>query len=769
MRNLPTRTGGIWKYVAVSASVLAIGISSSQAQTEKYLARAQVVGGGVDSCPAIFISFNTPLTFASSSFSADRLSFRIRFSTDLNNSVGDTEQELIETYPILDIPGVGLVNISLDAGGAAPVLILQFDTPVPEPLNVVQAGGSSIVLSGIGSSGTVDCSLNASSSDTGSDGEVDGFAADPLLGILDDPLGAGTEIDTEQAEIDETYARARAAITAQEYSRAAQILTKLVSMPPHSRSAEAQELLGVARERNGQFAHAQAEYEIYLENYPDGDGAVRVRQRLAGLLTAATAPQELRAAGPGFTGASDTQVVVSGVRSIPRNNDAAFTDDQREDESEFSASLSSFYYLNQGTSVFTEFDTNSESTDSDVYNNSLVTSLDMSDSQTSDNHILSWRLAGEHDLSFDDMSESQFKFSRAYGDIEFKENDMAIRFGRQTRYDGGVFGRFDGGMITWPVNETVTTKFTVGLPVDSSSDGLFTSDRLLFGASVEIADILPGLDAAAYVVHQNSGSFTDRQAVGVEGQFQDNNTSAFILLDYDIYFSTLNSAKLSGTRIFDDQSSLTLSADYTRSPLLSLNNSLIGQTETTLAALAGIYSSDEMKQFALDRSATTSSASVSYSMPLDKTWMASVNGSVFHTSASPASGGIPAVPSSGLEYYLSAQVVGSGVFSERDVVSLSTRYADTSSSTLVLLDGYRRFQASDELRVNTRLKVGQRSFVSTDGTELFAIPSVNATYRYDDTIDLELEVGSRIGVLETSTSTERSSELFMFAGIYKQF
>jgi len=55
-----------------------------------------------------------------------------------------------------------------------------------------------------------------------------------------------------------------------------------------------QELLGLARERSGQLAHAKAEYEEYLRRYPSGEAAERITRRLATLraasLSARTAP-----------------------------------------------------------------------------------------------------------------------------------------------------------------------------------------------------------------------------------------------------------------------------------------------------------------------------------------------------------------------------------------------------------------------------------------------------------------------------------------------
>jgi Tfp pilus assembly protein PilF len=59
-------------------------------------------------------------------------------------------------------------------------------------------------------------------------------------------------------------ADARHAMTAGEISRAIQIYTKVLQQPPNAEQQAAQEYLALARERNGQVAHAKAEYERYL-------------------------------------------------------------------------------------------------------------------------------------------------------------------------------------------------------------------------------------------------------------------------------------------------------------------------------------------------------------------------------------------------------------------------------------------------------------------------------------------------------------------------
>src|SRR5262249_45187389 len=60
--------------------------------------------------------------------------------------------------------------------------------------------------------------------------------------------------------------------------------------PEFPERARVQELLGLARERSGQLAHAKAEYEEYLRRYPNGEGAARVALRLR-VLRAASAKE----------------------------------------------------------------------------------------------------------------------------------------------------------------------------------------------------------------------------------------------------------------------------------------------------------------------------------------------------------------------------------------------------------------------------------------------------------------------------------------------
>ncbi|RPI32550.1 MAG: tetratricopeptide repeat protein, partial [Actinomycetota bacterium] len=77
------------------------------------------------------------------------------------------------------------------------------------------------------------------------------------------------------AEIERTLKQAREAFRRKDYATAIPLLTRLMEQPEFPQRAEALELLGLARERNGQLAHAEAECEEYLRRYPQGEAADR--------------------------------------------------------------------------------------------------------------------------------------------------------------------------------------------------------------------------------------------------------------------------------------------------------------------------------------------------------------------------------------------------------------------------------------------------------------------------------------------------------------
>src|SRR5262249_16304104 len=122
----------------------------------------------------------------------------------------------------------------------------------------------------------------------------DSVTTDPGAAVPEPPLPAvetiGADRPLEPAHRKTLLEDARRALRKRNYSEAVQILTKLQRQPEFPGRAEVQEMLGLARERSGELAHAKAEYEEYLRRYPNGPAADRVRMRLR-VLRAANAAE----------------------------------------------------------------------------------------------------------------------------------------------------------------------------------------------------------------------------------------------------------------------------------------------------------------------------------------------------------------------------------------------------------------------------------------------------------------------------------------------
>src|SRR5215469_11470830 len=116
------------------------------------------------------------------------------------------------------------------------------------------------------------------------------------------PLPAVERIGSDPAlppeQLRQILADARAAMAAHDYPKAIALLTKLQRQPEFPDRARAQELLGLARERSGQLAHAKAEYEEYLRRYPHGEAAERIEFRLKTLRDAEAKARTGREIGP---------------------------------------------------------------------------------------------------------------------------------------------------------------------------------------------------------------------------------------------------------------------------------------------------------------------------------------------------------------------------------------------------------------------------------------------------------------------------------------
>ncbi|RLA31053.1 MAG: hypothetical protein DRR11_11770, partial [Gammaproteobacteria bacterium] len=521
-------------------------------------------------------------------------------------------------------------------------------------------------------------------------------------------------------KIDLLMSDARKAMVAREYSRAVQIYTKVLRAPNHDRHHEAQEFLALAREKNGQMAHARAEYQRYLALYPDSEGATRVSQRLAALLAVERKPVDA-ASSPAMRARNSAQ------RQSDWRIQTFFSQYYRRDVNQ----------LNDAEEI--------------VSQSALYSDINLDARRRGERFDFSSRLSAGYRNDFLDEgvgSGNQLRVSYAYADLADAATGLRGRIGRQSRNTGGVLGRFDGFNFGYQASDRILVNAVVGKPVNSATDGV-DSERSFYGTSINYGPILENLELGMFYIQQDIEGVRDRQAIGTEFRYFGPNQSFWGLIDYDTSFKEVGSAYLQGSWRFESRLTLHGSLDRRRSPFLSTGNALIGQPVATFAELLVLMTEEEIRQLSLDRTsiATTYTLGLSHSL----TPRLQINADANQTSvdATPASGGVAATLQSTYRYY-SANVTASSLFMEGDVSIVGLRYStsDTTKVTSLTLDT--RIPIGRTWRINPRIRVDRRQMLSDSSYEWIYTPGLRMQLRKSQKFRLELEVGKRFSMRDST-------------------
>ncbi len=534
-----------------------------------------------------------------------------------------------------------------------------------------------------------------------------------------------------EAEIAALMEEARQAMAGNAYSRAVQLYTKVLRYPDHSYREAAQEFLGVARERNKQLAHAKCEYEKYLVLYPEGEGAERVRQRLAALVTAREAPRPALKSGRG----------------------------QKQEEGGTQwrtyGSFSQFYRRDV---------LDIEPQGSKITQNRLSTDINVSARGRSDVLDTNIRFTGGYLKDFlDDDPESYSHISSLYVDLNHKETGLSTRLGRQTRSTGGVLGRFDGGVFGYRMRDDIRFNLVAGYPVDRSSDGV-DMDRQFWGASVDLGTYENAWDFVLFYIDQTNEDLTGRRAVGGELRYFTAERSLLGLVDYDIHFEKLNTILLIGNMHLPGGLSLNAQFDYRTSPFLTVQNALQGQMVTSLSELLSSFSEDEIYQLAKDRTAESTSFTLGASKPLTEKLQISGDITLTELSGTPASGGVLAVPGTGVDKFYNLQLIGSNLLKPGDITVAGVRYSDTSNVNTATLSLNTRYPITTFWRLNPRIRLDYKDRISNNSTEWVIIPSLRMDYLLQRKYYFEVEVGGEYSQLDGPGLSNTTSTYYLTAG-----
>ena len=596
-------------------------------------------------------------------------------------------------------------------------------------------------------------------------------------------------------------AAAHVALTTGRYEDAIRLLTKILEQPKGPFGKEGRELLGLARQRNNQFAQAEAEYRQYLNDFPGGADAARVQQRLDGVIALENKPFEdqhqavderqrqadqaaiTQARAASLVAAEQTRSQAQ-VRPVPPSGPlrpadltgpvvGASAPIATGWQRSYDGSIGVYYLRNQSSADILDPITPGATTrQSVVFQDTTTTEIDLRGTISNGAFAASAEFSGSQDKSFNAGQIDYARLSHANLEANWKTVGLDVKAGRQTRYGGGVLGRFDGVLVSYDLSPTRRIDVVAGAPVDLTSDGFMLRNRLFYGVSYDFALWDPKWTASVFGIQQLADGALDRRAVGYDLRYTSSNFALYNTFDYDMNFAQPNAFILAGSYSFADRSQLGLDLDYRKSPSLFASNAIQGQGADRLGSLLGRYDYSQIAQYAVDRSADTFSASLNYNRTLNG--HLSVYGNLYESYFGPtaASGGVDAVPAEGPDTYVTAQLIANGLVRESDLYVAGVNLAHTSSSNGCEVGFGAKFPVTDKLRVSPESKFGYKTF-NTDGhTEFHFLPSLGFNYLFTRSSSLELDAGGhmteRFGQ-PTVPGGPRDWELLLTAGYRYDF
>ena len=534
-------------------------------------------------------------------------------------------------------------------------------------------------------------------------------------------------------ETKQALAQAKDAFRHKNYATAIPLLTQLTQQPEFPQRADAQEMLALARERSGQVAHAKAEYEDYLQRYPTGDGATRVRKRLQALAWAARPGRDGSQGGDGD--------------ESPWRVYGGFSQIYRQDQSHIESGLASSDLTTQ---------------------NALLTDVSLVARRHGERFDFTTRASAGY--GYDMLSDgpgSQSRVSLLFAEFTDRVAGWYARLGRQAGGSGGLMGTFDGmqaGYQLWP---RLRVNGFFGYPVDSTREGP-DSERKFVGVSADVGTLANAWDLSFYAVDQQYSGVTDRQAVGTEVRYFRPGITVVGIADFDIHYSTLNTVLLLGTFALPARWTLNLNLDHRKSPGLATRNAMIGQPVRRFDELFGLYSPQQIEQLALDRTAESQMYSAGVSRPFGERWQWSLDASTMTLGSTRESGGVPATPSSGTDTAVSTQALGYGLFGRGDVTSLGLQYQTGENAQMLSLGVGTQLPIGERWRVGPRLRLDQRKLDVDRSTSLTYSPALRAEMRGKH-LTFEVEGGAEIGSRDMGTISEDATRYYFSLGYRYDF
>ena len=562
-------------------------------------------------------------------------------------------------------------------------------------------------------------------------------SANPSSRTISKKTSLATSGNLSEKNLDSLMQRAKTDFKNKKYSSSIRYLKALVAAGEHKYSQESLELLGLARQRKGQSSHAVDAYEKYLKLYPQSDGVTRVKQRLAGILTATSAPRK--------------KIKMSTGEDINGLELTTF------------GSLSQFYRNNRATTD----DAGSTTTLSQLF-----TFLDLSSTARSSNFDYHLQFNADHTSDFIDSKDDELRFIETYLEVNYRKTGSSVKLGRQELPITGILKRFDGISAGYQFTPDLRLNLIAGFPVDFDSKTSINDDKSIYGFTFETGTFLKHWDMNLFYFKQEADDLKDRDSIGTELRYHDKAVSVFSMIDYNLLYDEVNVLQFNANLFLDHGRLLYLNALMRKSPELATSNALIGMPEQSLEELNKKLNLEQIYQLARDRTADTNTISIGGTQPINKKFQVTADITLLQVDATPATppevlipAGVAGTEEIGPDYYISTQLVGNSLFKKHDTGILGLRFYQTELSDTISFIVNTRFPISRNWRINPRLQYDTRKQFNGRKQEIIRA-MLKTDYRYQSKVRFDFEIGYD-DTSESNTTVDLSSNDLYFSMGYR--
>jgi len=534
---------------------------------------------------------------------------------------------------------------------------------------------------------------------------------------------------------------ARYAIQHDQLETAIETLNRLLLLPPNKQAQDAQELIGQAREMNGEIEKARAEYEIYLKLYPDAANVNQVKDRLAHL--PAESPKKAQ---------------------VPRVYVQKFV----EEKMTVYGGLSQYYY--KGVSHTDAFSIQSDfttftSSSTGVDQSQLLSNFDITGQKRTEKTETRMVLREYYNANYLPNQKNDNRLNNAYIEQSARDRSYLYRLGRQSGLGGGVLGSFDGLFAGYSLNPTWRINGVYGTPVQYVYGGGTPPPRKNFvGTSIDLTRLPDQWSGSGYFVQQHVEGFVDRQAVGLEAHYFELKQNYMGMFEYDTLFKKVNMGMLQRNWTTESNTNFNMLIDHRRSPPLQMTNALVGRPSQSIAdALQSGAMMSSLRADAIALNQISNMFSIGMSHPYSPRLRLGGDFRITNTGGTGATNMQPASQGSGNSYTYSFNALGNNILFENDLGVVNASYTSAQnykghSLAFTQVETIRKNWRVDMLLQLYRLN----SITGVQSTQVR--PSMKLNYRANNSFTLEGEGGLELYHTSSATQNDKTTRKYFYIG-----